>query len=96
MKLERWNDLHGKQDANVPFDVIRASIHLEKDSPPNLIWIGWQASIIVPQNPEVDARIIWLAYTHRWPVEIGIHIRKQHLGWTTPQFQHKETGESWS
>ena len=28
VKLERWNDLHGKNDADVPFDVIRASIHL--------------------------------------------------------------------
>ncbi len=30
VKLQRGNDLHGKNDADVPFDVIRASIHLER------------------------------------------------------------------
>jgi hypothetical protein len=96
VKLERWNDLHGKLDVDVPIDVIRASIHLEKDKPPNPIWIGWQAPSEVPQNLDIDARVIWQAYTHRWPVEPGIRFRKQHLGWTTPQFQHKETGDRWS
>jgi len=96
VKLERWNNLHGKLDADVPIDVIRASIHLEKDKPPTPIWIGWQAPSEVPQNLKVDAQVIWQAYTHRWPVEPGIRFRKQHLGWTTPQFQHKETGDRWS
>ena len=96
VKLERWNDLHGKNDTDVPIDVIRASIHLEKDKPPNPIWIGWQAPATTPTNLEVNAQIIWQAYTHRWPVEPGIRFRKQHLGWTTPQFQHKETGDRWS
>ena len=96
VKLERWNDLHGKQDTDVPIDVIRASIHLEKDKPPKPIWIGWQAPATTPTNLEVNAQILWQAYTHRWPVEPGIRFRKQHLGWTTPQFQHKETGDRWS
>ncbi len=96
VKLERWNDLHGKHDADVPIDVIRASIHLEKDKPPNPIWIGWQAPATTPTNLEVNAQVIWQAYTHRWPVEPGIRFRKQHLGWTTPQFQHKESGDRWS
>ena len=96
VKLERWNDLHGKNDTDVPIDVIRASIHLEKDKPPKPIWIGWQAPATTPTNLEVNAQIIWQAYTHRWPVEPGIRFRKQHLGWTTPQFQHKETGDRWS
>ena len=30
VKLERWNNLHGKNDAAVPMDVLRASIHLER------------------------------------------------------------------
>jgi hypothetical protein len=96
VKLERWNDLHGKQDADVPIDVIRASIHLEKDKPPSPIWIGWQAPDRVPANLNIDAQVIWKAYIHRWPVEPGIRFRKQHLGWTTPQFQHKEIGDRWS
>ena len=96
VKLERWNNLHGKSDADVPIDVIRASIHQEKDKPPNPIWIGWQAPDKVPENLTIDAKVIWNAYLHRWPVEPGIRFRKQHLGWTTPQFQHKEIGDRWS
>jgi hypothetical protein len=42
------------------------------------------------------AQVIWQAYTYRWPVEPSIRFRKQHLAWTTPQFQHKEIGDRWS
>ena len=96
MRLERWNKLHGKFDADVPIDVVRASIHLEKDKPPKPIWLGWQAPEITPDCLVVNAQVIWQAYVHRWPVEPGIRFRKQRLGWTTPQFQHKETGDRWS
>jgi hypothetical protein len=96
VKLERWNNLHGKNDADVPVDVVRASIHLEKDRPPQPIWLAWQAPVRLPDNLVVDARVIWEAYIHRWPVEPSIRFRKQRLGWTTPQFQHKENGDRWS
>jgi len=96
VKLERWNNLHGKNDADVPIDVIRVSIHLEKDKPPKPIWLAWQAPATIPSNLVVNAQTIWQAYVHRWPVEPGIRFRKQRLGWTTPQFQHKETGDRWS
>ena len=96
VKLERWNKLHGKNDADVPIDVIRASIHLEKDKPPKPIWLGWQAPVIILDSLVINAQVIWQAYVHRWPVEPGIRFRKQRLGWTTPQFQHKETGDRWS
>lgn len=96
VKLERWNDLHGKKDADVPMDVIRASIHREKDKPPKPIWIGWQAPSHIPENLDLNAQVIWQAYTHRWPVEPSIRFRKQQLAWTTPQFQHKETADRWS
>ena len=58
VKLERWNDLHGKQDVDVPMDVIRASIHLEKEKPPKPIWIGWQAPARIPENLDIDAQVI--------------------------------------
>ena len=96
VKLERWNNLHGKNDADVPMDVIRASIHLERDKPPKPIWLGWQAPATIPNHLLVNAQTIWQAYVHRWPVEPGIRFRKQRLGWTTPQFQHKETGDRWT
>jgi hypothetical protein len=96
VKLERWNNLHGKNEADVPMDVIRASIHQERDKPPKPIWLGWQPPPTIPSNLELNAQSIWQAYVHRWPVEPGIRFRKQRLGWTTPQFQHKETGDRWS
>ncbi len=96
VRLDRWHNLHGKKDADAPFDVVRASIHLERDKPPNPLWLAWQAPKSIPKGLQVDARLIWLAYVHRWPVEPGIRFRKQRLGWTTPQFQHKESGDLWS
>jgi hypothetical protein len=96
VKLERWSNLHGKHDADVPVDVVRASIHLEKDKPPQPIWLAWQAPAKLPDDLVVDAQVIWEAYVHRWPVEPSIRFRKQRLGWTTPQFQHKENGDRWS
>lgn len=96
VKLERWSSLHGKNDADVPMDIIRAGIHLERDKPPKAIWLAWQTPATVPKNLEIDAQTIWRAYVHRWPVEPGIRFRKQRLGWTTPQFHHKEIGDRWS
>ena len=96
VRLERWRDLHGRVDADVPFDVIRASVHLEQDKPPSPIWLAWQEPAYIPQDTLVDAAIIWQAYVHRWPVEPNIRFRKQHLGWCKPQFQDKETGDRWS
>jgi hypothetical protein len=96
VKLERWNHLHGKHDADVPFDVVRARIHSERDKSPKPIWLAWQAPISIPLNLTVHANIIWQAYLHRWPIEPGIRFRKQRLGWTTPQFHHKEIGDRWS
>ncbi|MCH7663383.1 MAG: transposase [Chloroflexi bacterium] len=96
VKLERWNNLHGKNDADVPMDLLRASIHLEREKPPKPIWLAWQPPASIPSNLDVNAQTIWQAYIHRWPVEPGIRFRKQRLGWTTPQFQHKETGDRWS
>ncbi len=96
VKLERWDNLHGKLDVDVPIDVIRASSHLERAKPPKPIWLAWQAPPTVPKNLEIDAKTSWRAYVHRWPVEPGIRFRKQHLGWTTPQFHSKEVGDRWS
>jgi len=70
---------------------LRASIHLEKDKPPKPLWLAWQVPANIPDNLDVDAKLIWEAYVHRWPVEPGIRFRKQRLAWTRPQFQHKET-----
>jgi hypothetical protein len=96
VQLERWNGLHGKLDADVPFDVIRASVHLERDRPHKPLWLAWQAPAELPEGILVDVAVIWLAYCHRWPVEPNIRFRKQRLGWCKPQFQSKEAGDRWS
>jgi len=96
VRLERWNNLHGKKDADVPFDVVRASVHLERDKPPRSIWFAWQSPPTIPAGIQVTAETIWRSYHHRWPVEPSIRFRKQKLGWTMPQFQIKEAGDCWS
>jgi len=96
VRLQRWNGLHGKLDADVPFDVIRASVHLERTKPPKPIWLAWQAPSFVPEGILVDVTVIWQAYCHRWPVEPNIRFRKQRLAWCKPQFHNKETGDRWS
>jgi len=96
VRLQRWNQLHGRFAADVPFDVIRARIHLERDQPPQPLWLAWQAPAVRPEGVALDTRTIWQAYVQRWPVEPSIRFRKQRLGWTQPQFQDKETGDRWS
>jgi hypothetical protein len=61
-----------------------------RDKPPKPLWLAWQAPAHIPDDIDVDAKLIWQAYVHRWPVESGIRFRKQRLGWTTSHFQHKE------
>jgi hypothetical protein len=39
---------------------------------------------------------LWHRYDWRWPVEISIRFRKQHLLWTLPRFQGPEYGGRWT
>lgn len=75
VRVECWNGLHGKLVEDVPFDVIRAIVHLERDKPPKPIWLAWQAPAVIPQGIHVDAAVICQAYCHRWPIESNIHFR---------------------
>ncbi len=96
VRLERWHQLHGKLDADVPFDVLRAQVHRERDRPPPAIWLAWQAPAVIPPEIQVTAAVIWQAYCHRWPIEPNIRFRKQRLGWCRPQFQDQARGDRWS
>jgi hypothetical protein len=96
VRLERWHQLHGKRDADVPFDVLRAQVHRERDRPSAAIWLAWQAPAVSPPEIQVTAAVIWQAYCHRWPIEPNIRFRKQHLGWCRPQFQDPARGDRWS
>ena len=96
VELRRWNDLHARQAADAPFDVVLARIHLERDKPPEARWLAWQSPPQLPARVQVTAHTIWQAYLYRWPIEPSIRFRKQHLMWTVPQFHTPVRGDRWS
>jgi hypothetical protein len=96
VRLERWNQLHEQKGPDIPYDVVRASVHLERGQPPAALWLAWLAPQSVPQGLAVNLETIWRAYDHRWPIEPGFHFRKETLGWTMPMFQTKEAGDRWT
>jgi len=94
--LERWSQLHEKKGADVPYDVIRASVHQEREKPPPALWLAWLPPRQRPAGLSVTVQTIWRAYDSRWPIEPGLHFRKATLGWTLPRFQSKEAGDRWT
>jgi DDE superfamily endonuclease len=96
VRLERWQDLHEIRSRDVPYDVLRASIHLEYKRPPQALWLVWQAPPTIPTEIRLNAETLWRAYIARWPVESGIQFRKETLNWTLPRFQSKETCDRWT
>ena len=96
VRLERWTGLHEKKGADVPYEVLRACVHLEQEKPPAPLWLAWLPPVRLPANVTVTAETIWRAYIARWPVEAGIHFRKETLGWTLPRFQSKAAGDRWT
>ena len=96
VRLERWHEFHEKKGADVPYDVVRACVHLERKQPPAALWLAWLSPAQVPASIPLTVETIWRAYICRWPVEAGIHFRKEILGWTLPRFQSKEAGDRWT
>jgi hypothetical protein len=96
VRLERWAQLHEKKGADVPYDVLRAGVHLEREKPPAALWLAWLPPEQIPVGVTVTAETIWRVYISRWPVEAGIHFRKETLGWTMPRFHTKEVGDRWT
>ncbi len=90
VRLRRWNQLHAKQDSTVPFSVIRCEIHLEREKPPDPLWIGYDG----PSHVAVGT--IWEWYNARQTIEPAFRFRKQHLFWTTPQFQESQRCDRWT
>ncbi len=90
VRLRRWNQLHAKQDATVPFSAIRCEIHLERKKAPDPVWIGYDG----PKH--VTVHTIWEWYNSRQPIEPAFRFRKQYLFWTGPQFQDSERCDRWT
>jgi hypothetical protein len=96
VRLERWGGLHEKKGVDVPYHVVRACVHLEREKPPQALWLAWLPPVQIPMGMAVSVEVLWRAYIARWPVEAGIHFRKETLGWTLPRFQTKEAGDRWT
>jgi len=96
VRLQRWKGLHEKKGVDVPYDVVRASVHLEREKPPAALWLAWLAPQTIPLEMLVTTETIWRAYDCRWPIEPALHFRKESLGWTRPRFQSKETADRWT
>lgn len=96
VRLERWNGLHERKAPALVYDVVRASIHLEREKPPEAVWFGWLAPSAIPPGILVTAKTIWGAYVQRWPIEPSTRFRKENLGWTLPRFQDPKTGDTWT
>jgi hypothetical protein len=96
VELRRWNGLHERAAADAPLDIVQARIHLEREKPPDALWLAWQAPPSLPAGLQVTVETIWQAYLYRWPIEPSTRFRKQQLMWTAPQFHTPETGDRWS
>jgi hypothetical protein len=96
VRLQRWKNVHEKKGADVPYEVIRAAVHLEREKPPAALWLAWLAPKTIPVGIPLTAETLWRAYDSRWPIEPGLHFRKATLGWTMPRFQSKEAGDRWT
>jgi len=94
--VQLWRGLHDRRTPEMTFSLLRAQVHLEKDKPPKAVWFLWLPPARIPASVSVNARILWEAYVHRWPIEPGIRFRKEALGWTLPRFQRAETGDTWT
>ena len=89
VKVRLWHGLHAREDASTVFSVLCIETHLERDHPPQPLWLGWI-------GPDLPADELWRCYQHRWPVEPSIRWRKQQLHWTLPQFHQPQVGDRWT
>lgn len=87
--IQYWSNLHARQAADTPLGVLRVGVHLERERPPEALWLGWQ-------GPAWPAYVLWRYYQMRWPIEPSIRWRKQQLYWTLPQFHTPEASERWT
>lgn len=89
VEIQYWGGLHARQAPDTPFGVLRTGVHLERERPPEALWLGWQ-------GPVWPAAVLWSYYQMRWPIEPSFRWRKQQLYWTIPQFQSAEASDRWT
>lgn len=108
VEIRYWPDLHAKAAADTPLGVIRVQVHLERERPPEPLWLAWKEPPKAPREgktPSISpstlpnsslAETLWRTYALRWGIEPSIRWRKQDLGWTLPQLRTKEAGDRWT
>lgn len=89
VELRLWEGLHAREDAQTPFSVLRATIHLEREKPPKPLWLAWRGPALPPEE-------LWRAYQRRATVEASFRFRKQYLAWTLPRLQTIRACERWT
>jgi hypothetical protein len=90
VRLRRWDALHSQQDADIPLTAIRCETHLERDHPPDPLWLEYL-------GPDTyGAQVIWGWFQQRWSIEPANRFRKQSLHWTLPRFQHPDRCDRWT
>jgi hypothetical protein len=87
--LRAWANLHDRTAADQPFGVVRATVHEERATPPEALWLSWH-------GPPQPAERVWRAYGARWTVEPSIAVRKQQLHWTQPAVQTLGAMQIWT
>jgi len=92
VRLRRWDDLHAKQDAQTIFSVLCCEVHLEREQPPQALWLGYHAA----SDQDLDLATLWRCFPLRWPIEPSFKFRKQRLHWTLPQLQQTERCDRWT
>jgi hypothetical protein len=90
VRLRGWQNLHMRQDAATPLTAIYVEVHLERDKPPEPIWLGY----LGPASYSI--REAWLWFDQRWPIEPSLRFRKQKLSWTLPHFQTTARCDRWT
>jgi hypothetical protein len=90
VRLRRWNGFHDRKAADLPFSIVQAEVHLQREKPPAPLWMGTNALVDVP------VRSIWQWYLQRWPIEPAFRVRKQRLHWTLPHLHQTERCDRWT
>lgn len=89
VRLRRWEGLHDRQAPMLSITIVLAEIHLERDQPPEGLWLAYY-------GPPAATPIIWGWYLQRWPIEPAIRFCKQRLYWTLPRLQQDVRCDRWT
>lgn len=89
VELQYWSGLHARQAPDTPFGVLLAQVHLEREQPPQALWLAWQ-------GPAWPAYALWRYYQMRWSIEPSIRWRKRQLHWSLPQFGSAQACDRWT